>query len=470
MTTRAEYWTNASVRALMQDKEGDPAHVITHKAIDLSLRAMQEGWTGPPFDPFALAQFLGLRVIPREDIADARTVPIGPHLTIEFNPNRAKARIRYSIYHEIAHTLFPDCRERVRNRLTHSTMKGDDWQLEMLCNLAAAEFAMPTGSMPSITDEHLDIDSVLALRKKYQVSAEAMLLRLVKMTDYQCTFFAASRATTPDSPQARYAIDFTKPSRTWPDASLRPRTELPNESVVSDCTAIGFTARGQEEWHQLGKVKIECVGVSPYPNQIFPRVIGFIKPHRQSGRSLPSIDYLKGDATQPRGTGHRFLLQIVNDQALTWGGGFSLVVRKKWPAVHDAFHAWVMNRENLKLGKLHVASAEENLLVLSMIAQHGYGPSPRPRIRYVALRKCLSAVGDLATESHATVHMPRIGCGQAGGSWDVVSELVTDALCNKGTKVFVYDPPGVEPPVQQQTTLRFLEPGSVERPTDPGGE
>src|ERR1700692_1110150 len=105
MTTKAAYWTNASVRALMQDQDGDPAHVITHKAIDLSLRAMQEGWTGPPFDPFALAQFLGLRVIPREDIADARTVPIGPHLTIEFNPNQAKARIRYSIYHEIAHTL-----------------------------------------------------------------------------------------------------------------------------------------------------------------------------------------------------------------------------------------------------------------------------------------------------------------------------------------------------------------------------
>ncbi len=178
---------------------------------------------------------------------------------------------------------------------------------------------------------------------------------------------------------------------------------------------------------------------------------------------------LKGDATQPRGAGHRFLLQIVNDKALTWGGGISLVVRNKWPAVHDDFHAWVMNRENLKLGKLHVAQAEEKLSVVSMIAQHGYGPSPRPRIRYVALRKCLSAACDLATRSHATVHMPRIGCGQAGGSWDVVSELVTDALCSNGIKVFVYDPPGVEPPVQQQSTLRFHEPGSVERATDPGG-
>src|SRR5258705_10833646 len=100
MTTRVTYWTNASVKALTEDTNGDPVQVITQKAIDLSLRAMQEGWTGPPFDPFAMAQYLGLRVIPREDIADARTVPTGTGLTIEFNPNRPKAGIRYSIYHE----------------------------------------------------------------------------------------------------------------------------------------------------------------------------------------------------------------------------------------------------------------------------------------------------------------------------------------------------------------------------------
>ena len=117
MTAKATYWTNASVKTLIRGTDVDPVQIITQKAIDLSLRAMQEGWSGPPFDPFALAQYLGLRVIPREDIADARTVPTGTALTIEFNPNRPKARIRYSIYHEIAHTLFPDCRERVRNRL-----------------------------------------------------------------------------------------------------------------------------------------------------------------------------------------------------------------------------------------------------------------------------------------------------------------------------------------------------------------
>jgi uncharacterized protein (TIGR04141 family) len=43
MTTKAEYWTNASVRALMQDEEGDPAHVITHKAIHLFAQGFVSG-------------------------------------------------------------------------------------------------------------------------------------------------------------------------------------------------------------------------------------------------------------------------------------------------------------------------------------------------------------------------------------------------------------------------------------------
>lgn len=46
MTTKAEYWTNASIRALMQDEEGDPVHVITHethKAIHLFAQGLVSG-------------------------------------------------------------------------------------------------------------------------------------------------------------------------------------------------------------------------------------------------------------------------------------------------------------------------------------------------------------------------------------------------------------------------------------------
>ena len=70
---------------------------------------------------------------------------------IEYNPNRPRERRRYSVAHEIAHTLFPDCAKRVRHRGSHHGKRpgSDDWQLEALCNIAAAEILMPVvGTLP----------------------------------------------------------------------------------------------------------------------------------------------------------------------------------------------------------------------------------------------------------------------------------------------------------------------------------
>lgn len=454
MPTRQAYWTNPSVRALVEGTDRDPTEVIASKALAVALNAMQRGWSGPPFDPFGLADFLKVRVVPREDIPDARTVPGPTGYTVEFNPNRSKARVRYSIFHELAHTLFPDCHERIRNRVTHSSMKGDDWQLEMLCNLAAADFAMPMGSMPQVTEERLDIHAALDLREQYQVSTEAMLQRLVKLTQHQSAFFCASPVIAGAS-RPRYVLDYARPSRTWPAARPQSGIELPSDSVVAECTAIGFTARGQEQWPTLGTVNIECVGVPPYPNNTYPRVAGLLKPPRQGGGHLPSITYLKGDASEPRGGGKRLLVQVVNDAALTWGGGFSLSLRKKWPLLQQAFRSWAMTQRNLKLGNVHVAEVDRNISLVSMVAQHGYGPSPTPRIRYLSLQECLRRVGEMAAQRGATVHMPRIGCGLAGGSWPVVSELVFDEICSRGANVFVYDLPDKRTLGHPQAALDF---------------
>ena len=71
--TRQFKWTNRSVVAFAGGQ--DPVARIEAKARTLALNAMDEGWTGPPFDPLALAQWLDLRIEARGDIADARMVP-----------------------------------------------------------------------------------------------------------------------------------------------------------------------------------------------------------------------------------------------------------------------------------------------------------------------------------------------------------------------------------------------------------
>lgn len=39
----------------------------------------------------------------------------------------------------------------------------------------------------------------------------------------------------------------------------------------------------------------------------------------------------------------------------------------------------------------------------------------------------------------ASVHMPRIGCGLAGGKWEVVGKIIEEELVARGIPTTVYD-------------------------------
>lgn len=131
-----------------------------------------------------------------------------------------------------------------------------------------------------------------------------------------------------------------------------------------------------------------------------------------------------------------------------------MAIRRKWPVAQQAYRQWASeDRRNLALGNVHLAETNDKLSIVSMIAQRGYGASDKPRIRYSALRTCLQHLSVLATKQKATVHMPRIGTGLAGGSWNIISELIDDVLCRAGINVFVYDLPGSAPKPDTQLSL-----------------
>ncbi len=65
-------WTNPSVKKLAG--EIDPTSAIIGQVRMIILKAMDEGWQGPPFDVFSLAQRQGLSVVPHEDVLDARNL------------------------------------------------------------------------------------------------------------------------------------------------------------------------------------------------------------------------------------------------------------------------------------------------------------------------------------------------------------------------------------------------------------
>ena len=401
----------------------------------LVLEAIERGWSGPPFDPFQLAELFNIEVVPSQDVIEARTVPVGSKFRIEYNPNRGVNRARYSVAHEIAHTLFPDCAETIRHRKPYHDSQGDNWQLEMLCNIGAAEILMPVGSGLDCPTYSRDFSKLLDLRQVYKVSTEALLLRMARLCGL--SVFGASVDSRSNRPTIDYVISTSSNLR------VREGMSLPSNSLLTHCTAIGFTAEGSEKWPVVGSVDIQCVGVPPYPGQVKPRILGIFRSPDMMQTEGPKVKYVRGDATQVRGTGLNILAQLVNDKAQTWGGGLSLAVRRKWPEAQREFTNWFTKEASSpRLGRVHFASVTDNLVVASIVAQAGYGESKRPRIRYQALERGLAEVGKRAEQMNASIHMSRLGCGEAGGSWNIVGELVEVTLTSRSIPVTVYDLPG----------------------------
>ncbi|MHB8500713.1 MAG: ImmA/IrrE family metallo-endopeptidase [Candidatus Acidiferrales bacterium] len=206
---RGQHWTNTSVLGLAGDS--DPLEVLTTRVRELVFGAFEAGWSGLPYDPFSLAALLRIEVAPSKDVVDAQILT-GGSLRIVFNPDRPAARINYSVAHELGHSLFPDCADLIRNRSRHSGVTRDEWHLEMLCNIAAAEILMPVGTLRAV-DLKPEVDSLLELRQRYAVSSEAVLLRMLRLTPANCMGFVARRE--PDSSTGHYRINYETDSPSW---------------------------------------------------------------------------------------------------------------------------------------------------------------------------------------------------------------------------------------------------------------
>ncbi len=151
------------------------------------------------------------------------------------------------------------------------------------------------------------------------------------------------------------------------------------------------------------------------------------------------VRYRVGDATAPSADGNKIIAHICNDQG-AWGKGFVLALSRRWQQPAESFKSWFKEGGDFGLAGVQFVQVEPDVWVANMIGQHGLKTQKGvPPIRYEALRTCLEAVASKAKELGATVHMPRIGCGLAGGEWSKVEPIIIETLCEKGIEVTVYD-------------------------------
>lgn len=156
---------------------------------------------------------------------------------------------------------------------------------------------------------------------------------------------------------------------------------------------------------------------------------------------MKRIIYLIGDATKPQAAGNKIIAQVCNDIG-AWGKGFVLALSKMSLAPQHAFREWYTGRKNnnFALGAVQFVSVSTDISVANMIGQHGIRTHKSvPPIRYEAIKTALETVGKKALTENASIHLPRIGCGLAGGDWTKIEPLIQQQICAFDVPVFVYD-------------------------------
>lgn len=155
---------------------------------------------------------------------------------------------------------------------------------------------------------------------------------------------------------------------------------------------------------------------------------------------MAKVNYIIGDATNPQTKGNKIIVHVCNDIG-GWGKGFVMAISKRWKQPEQQYRQWFKSNENFRLGQVQFVQVEEELWVANLLGQHKInrdenGNAP---IRYEAILLGLEKVVQFAIDKHATVHMPRIGCGLAGGTWDEIEPLINKSMVESEIETFVYD-------------------------------
>ena len=229
-------WTHKSVLALVRaNKKSDPVEVIRCKRRDLVSRAKAQGWNGPPFDPLILASLLGIKCRASRDLfsAEAQLSPQpGRQLLLEFHPDRPDGRRNYSVCHEIIHTFFDDCYELVHQCKTDRDQFDPDQEVETLCQIGASELLMPHEEFASdLGTMAFSLEVVPELVRRYSASREAVLRRMIHLSNRSCAAVFFSKRLSPREKQAE------RRPRLIPATRRRPRRVSSTQcrAMISRC-------------------------------------------------------------------------------------------------------------------------------------------------------------------------------------------------------------------------------------------
>ena len=121
------------------------------------------------------------------------------------------------------------------------------------------------------------------------------------------------------------------------------------------------------------------------------------------------------------------------------GSGVAKALYSKWPDVKAKYHRYCeyFSKSNVKpdklLGKYVEVKIDSGPTVVNCFTQLYYGYDGRKYVSYDAIYDCFRNL----SMDYAEIAIPKIGCGLAGGDWEIVRAIINSAT-GEHCKVYVY--------------------------------
>ena len=125
------------------------------------------------------------------------------------------------------------------------------------------------------------------------------------------------------------------------------------------------------------------------------------------------------------------------------GSGVAKAIFTEYPEVKEEYHKFWNEKAHLEgwsgenfLGVVQQVSVHDGKIVFNMFTQLNYGYDGKLYVDYNAIKKCF----DYLVENCYYVKkiaIPKIGCGLAGGEWEIVKEIINESTKDK-IEVYVY--------------------------------
>lgn len=110
------------------------------------------------------------------------------------------------------------------------------------------------------------------------------------------------------------------------------------------------------------------------------------------------------------------------------GSGVALAVKNRYPGAYNDYRE-IYENEGLNLGEAYPYLLTDKLVIWNAITQDNFG-QPTRNCSYDAIQTCFDninfAIINNPTLGVQHIHIPFIGAGLGGGSWNIIKAIIED--------------------------------------------